>query len=297
MNLCRCERGHFYDKEKYATCPHCAGGSATDETLTTAFTDEVTAPASSGYDAGYARGSFAGTSYAGGSFAGTGYAGGFDIAPGNASDVTEQVTPQGRYNVSDIPANQATVAHGVPGIDPPTEPLQGWCGTADITMETEDIEDNDHTIGIYDQYFDNVGATESNYNFSKKAPVVNKVSTPCVGWLIAMNGEHIGTDFRLKVGKNFIGRNESNDVALTEDKSVSRERQAIVVYEPKTHMYLVQSGDASSLVYRNNELVMTPVKLEAYDMITVGDVNLLFMPLCGERFNWGSLFEEMKKNK
>lgn len=42
-------------------------------------------------------------------------------------------------------------------------------------------------------------------------------------------------------------------------------------------------------------MVLTPVKLEAYDMITVGDVNLLFIPLCGERFNWSDLFEEMKK--
>lgn len=27
MNLCKCDKGHFYDKEKYITCPHCAGGS------------------------------------------------------------------------------------------------------------------------------------------------------------------------------------------------------------------------------------------------------------------------------
>jgi hypothetical protein len=32
-------------------------------------------------------------------------------------------------------------------------------------------------------------------------------------------------------------------------------------------------------------------------MLTVGDVNLLFIPLCGERFNWGDLLESMKKNK
>ncbi len=25
MNLCRCEKGHFYDKEKYSKCPHCNG--------------------------------------------------------------------------------------------------------------------------------------------------------------------------------------------------------------------------------------------------------------------------------
>ena len=48
MNLCRCEKGHFYDKEKYATCPHCSGGSAADNSLTSAFavdpTSAVTQP-------------------------------------------------------------------------------------------------------------------------------------------------------------------------------------------------------------------------------------------------------------
>lgn len=269
MNLCRCEKGHFYDREKYATCPHCAGGSASDETLTTAFTEDVTAPVLSG----------------------------MPTAPGNAMDVTEQVGSSGGYQVADIPADQPTIAQGMFGGDTPTVPLnQDIFNISNSTVPlTEDPEEDDHTIGIYDDYF----KTESNEekNYAGKKTVVNKVSTPCVGWLIAMGGEHLGTDFRLKVGKNFIGRSEKMDVALTEDKSVSRECQAIVVYEPRTHMYLVQPGEASTLVYRNNEVVLTPVKLEAYDVITVGDVNLLFMPLCGERFNWGDLFDEMKKNK
>lgn len=37
MNLSRCENGHFYDKEKYASCPHCAQGAGTDESMTTVF--------------------------------------------------------------------------------------------------------------------------------------------------------------------------------------------------------------------------------------------------------------------
>ena len=45
----------------------------------------------------------------------------------------------------------------------------------------------------------------------------------------------------------------------------------------------------------NNNLLLTPEKLEAYDMITVGDVNLLFMPLCGAKFNWGGVLDELKK--
>lgn len=31
MNLKRCSNGHFYDVDKYATCPHCAGASGVDD--------------------------------------------------------------------------------------------------------------------------------------------------------------------------------------------------------------------------------------------------------------------------
>lgn len=82
------------------------------------------------------------------------------------------------------------------------------------------------------------------------------------------------------------------DVALTGDKSVSREKQAIVVYEPKQHLYLIQPGEASSLVYCNNEVVLNPKMLKAYDIITVGEVNLLFIPLCGKDFNWNELLHK-----
>jgi len=76
------------------------------------------------------------------------------------------------------------------------------------------------------------------------------------------------------------------DIALVGDKSVSRNKHAILVYEPKQHLYLVQPGESSELVYLNDEVVLSPMKLQAYDVITVGEVKLLFMPLCGAKFNW-----------
>lgn len=263
MNLCRCEKGHFYDKEKYATCPHCAGGSASDESLTTVFTEDVNMPGPGQMN------------MFGGSVSG--------------ADVTEQVSQPSPFPVASMPADQETVAMDYDTMDTPTVPLdQGLFGDPGN-------DDNDHTIGFFDYDFGAVPGQDSAVKPLEKKPAANKVSTPCVGWLIALGGEHVGTDFRLKVGKNFVGRSPQMDVALTEDKSVSRDRHAIVVYEPKAHLYLVQPGESSSLVYRNNDVVLTPVRLEAYDVITVGDVNLLFMPLCGERFNWSDLLEEMKK--
>ncbi len=279
MNLCRCANGHFYDKEKYATCPHCNGGSAVDDTLTAAFTEDANIQnmqniqniqnmQGQGFgqadDAGYGR-----------------------QMPG--TNVTEQVSQNDPFPIADMGAEQTTVSKDY-DTGQKTEALDPWS-----VYESFPGDDNDHTIGIFEADFGTVSGQNSRVGTMEKKPAANKVSTPCVGWLIALGGEHVGTDFRLKAGKNFVGRSPQMDVALTEDKSVSRDRHAIVVYEPKAHLYLVQPGESSSLVYRNNEVVLTPVKLEAYDMITVGDVNLLFIPLCGERFNWSDLFEEMKK--
>lgn len=186
-------------------------------------------------------------------------------------------------------ADEPTEALYTAPADSPTVPLNVFTQTVPGS-----VDDDDHTIGIYDDFFGAPSVGASQTACQNRTSAANKVSTPCVGWLVALGGEHIGTDFRLKAGKNFIGRDMQMDVALTEDKSVSRDRHAIVVYEPKAHLYLVQPGESSSLVYRNDQVVLTPVKLEAYDVITVGDVNLLFMPLCGERFNWGDLLKQMK---
>lgn len=260
MNLCRCERGHFYDKEKYSSCPHCAGGSVSDDKLTMAFTETATVPM-------------------GGMRPPQTEPEGPDLL-GEGARMTPPPIIGSTLPIAGMPVDQPTIPVSV--ADQPTVPL---------TM-TIPKPDDDHTVGFFADVFP---GTESKEGKTVRLQTVNKVDTPCVGWLVALGGEHLGTDFRLKVGKNFIGRDAKMDVALTEDKSVSRDRHAIVVYEPKAHLYLIQPGESSSLVYRNNEVVLTPVKLEAYDMITVGDVNLLFMPLCGERFNWGDLLEELKK--
>ncbi len=263
MNLCRCENGHFYDKEKYASCPHCAGGSAADSGLTEAFTNDVTQPLGFGEMPGFIQG----------------------------ENNTEQYDPA-NLPLSDKSADEKTEAVYQSFEDTPTVPL-----TIPSTVPAG-MEDDDYTVGIYDDFFQPSPAKETRQNpIPPRMPAAAKASAPCVGWLIAMGGEHIGTDFRLKAGKNFIGRSSKMDVALTEDKSVSRDRHAIVVYEPKAHLYLVQPGESSSLVYKNDEVVLTPVQLEAYDVITVGDVNLLFMPLCGTRFNWGDLFKKIKSEE
>lgn len=119
--------------------------------------------------------------------------------------------------------------------------------------------------------------------------------TPCVGWLIALNGSHIGQDFHLRVGKNYIGRDTGMDIALTGDKSVSRNKHAIVVYEPKHHKYFIQPGESNELVYVNDEVVLLPMPLKPYDLIVIGDIELWFMPLCDDQHNWSEVIRKLQE--
>ena len=50
------------------------------------------------------------------------------------------------------------------------------------------------------------------------------------------------------------------DVQIPEP-TVSRERHAIITYEPKKRMFLIQPGDGSGMVFTfNDELLMTSLR-------------------------------------
>lgn len=123
---------------------------------------------------------------------------------------------------------------------------------------------------------------------------------PVVGWLVCIEGQHFGEDFRLKTGRNCIGRTAGMDVMLSGEKSVSREKHTVVVYEPKANRFFIQPGEATELAYLNDEVVLQVMSLKPYDIITLGDVRLMFVPCCAEQFKWDAVKkdnEEKEKDK
>lgn len=109
---------------------------------------------------------------------------------------------------------------------------------------------------------------------------------PVVGWLVCIEGEYYGESFNLKMGRNFIGRAQSMDIVLAKDNSVSRDKHAIVLYEPKKREFLAQPGDSRSLFYLNDEVVLMTEKLKKGDVLTLGNTKLMFIPCCGPDFAW-----------
>ena len=56
---------------------------------------------------------------------------------------------------------------------------------------------------------------------------------PVVGWLVCITGKSIGEAYRLKAGKNYVGRDIRMDVVISNDAKVSREKHMTIMYEPE----------------------------------------------------------------
>lgn len=108
---------------------------------------------------------------------------------------------------------------------------------------------------------------------------------PVTGWLVCIQGDQRGSDYRLHSGKNFLGRSPSMDVVLADDKSVSRDKHCSVVYDPKgNHFYL--TPEKGNVVLRNGKLVEKAEKLQERDTLQLGETILQFIPFCQEDITW-----------
>lgn len=229
MNMKRCENGHFYDADQFASCPHCQEMNAQSGNETVGIMGST---------------------------------------EGN------KTVPAGRMEdsmplVSSMASPNAFGGMGI--IGDRIEPVD-----VGITLG------GDPTIPPYD---DDDMKTQSFY-------ATEKGHEPVVGWLVCIKGEAFGEGFKLKSGRNFIGRASNMDVVLTGDATVSREKHAIVLYEPKRRKFMVQAGESRELFYLNDEVVLTAEELKAKDVLTIGKTKLLFVPCCDESFGWDELEEE-----
>lgn len=137
--------------------------------------------------------------------------------------------------------------------------------------------------------FDNSGNSfVENYNDATAPVSVGGVEgfSPVVGWLVCVDGPAEGMDYRIRAGYNYIGRSENMDICILGDNNIGRERHAMIAYDPQEKIYFFGPADGRSIVRKNDKMVMVPVELAAYDIVRIGSTKLMFVPLCGEHFNW-----------
>lgn len=115
---------------------------------------------------------------------------------------------------------------------------------------------------------------------------VDEKVDPVVGWLVCIEGVNYGKDYRIHNGKNFIGRADGMQIQILGDNAISRVNHAAAVYDGKNRTTFILPGDATGLVYHNGEAVYSPTELAPYSIVELGHSKFLFIPLCGEHFEW-----------
>jgi hypothetical protein len=126
---------------------------------------------------------------------------------------------------------------------------------------------------------------EGNENTDQdEAPALKN---PVSGFLVIISGPGRGSISRLRYGMNSIGRDGSQQIALDHgDNRISREGHCTVTYDPVTRKFYLQHGEGVQLTYLDGQPVLEVMQLSAGNKIRVGETELLFVPLCGESFDW-----------
>lgn len=269
MNLIKCPNGHFYDASKFQFCPHCSSINPASNDLTVPLTgginghqeDVMTVPATGAV--AQMNVSFPQNVSATPSFNPVPSQGIEDMKTVPIANGAQQVAPPPALaQAAPIPFPAPVVpAPPVPPV-PPVDPAK-----------TAPIMDDQKTVGL------------SSITVTGPAGTKRSVE-PVVGWVVVINGPERGRSMQLKSGRNFVGRAPGNDILLKEDTTVSREKHAIIVFEPRTQTFLVQPGTSKELFYVNDEVVLDTKKIEAYDTLSIGRTKLVFIPFCGEFFSW-----------
>lgn len=164
-------------------------------------------------------------------------------------------------------------------------PMDGAGKTEPIQRDTVPVNPQPAAWASADDY-KTAGYSADSYNPTMPVNAVQDMAVrPVTGWLVCVEGPEKGKDFRLHSDMNYIGRTKANDVVLS-DPTVSRERHAMVAYDTRGKMFFFAPANGSSLVRQNGRPVLSTVELKAGDRLEIGEGIYMFMPLCGENFEW-----------
>lgn len=110
---------------------------------------------------------------------------------------------------------------------------------------------------------------------------------PAVAWLVVVEGPGRGNHCPVYYGQNSIGRGADQRIRLGfGDVRIARDAHAYLIYDDVARKYYLRDNGKANLVRLNGSPVMTPMELKDRDRISIGETVLLFVPLCGENFDW-----------
>lgn len=252
MKLMKCPNNHFYDGDVYSQCPHCKDVSDDPKT---------------------------------------------EKLDRSASDLKSKNAKQEEESIWEKPVQSEVL---------PSQKNRG-SGTQneqkrmqnDLEREISDLNVTEklHSFNDADEYEDFDYQEHRNHGVSGGIPDdegktvrfssrKEDAKEPLVGWLVGLNGEVFGEGFPLVTGRNYIGRGSDMDVVLRGDPSVSRNKHAVIIYDPRSRQFLIQPGESKELFYMDEKLVLDTQVMNSGCELCIGETKLRFIAFCGEDFSW-----------
>lgn len=173
--------------------------------------------------------------------------------------------------------------------DTPTPPVADITSTEPIDAGFGDFQGTPLSTSAFQEPSANV------QNYAPTAPVSPAFTPsdshktpflPVVGWLVCIEGPAMGRDYRIHSQYNYIGRGQHMDICISGDSCISAEKAAILAYDDEEKLFSFGPGLGHNVVRVNGKMLMNATELNPYDELTIGKTKLLFVPLCGERFDW-----------
>jgi hypothetical protein len=101
---------------------------------------------------------------------------------------------------------------------------------------------------------------------------------------VCVEGPAQGLDYRVRGGRNLIGRAAHMNIRIAKDESVVDDYHAVLTYDPRDCSFWLAAGGGTT--YRNGAVVDRPLTLQLHDTLEIGHTFLRFIPFCGEAFRW-----------
>ena len=281
MKKVKCANGHFFDAEKFESCPLCgekaaetAGAISRKEPEHISKTEPLVSK----------RGSFFSALHEGERKANT-----HSRVPDTPKTERHTINDDTGNKIDDYISQIIAEVRSEGIADLPSEEKTHGTNPGAFSLPEQPSQDKD-TSDVASALWSEVKATAAQRISSLPKTVsyydVEADIEPPVGWIVSVKGPYQGRAFMCKAGKNRIGRAANMDICLTEDAKVSREAHASIIYEPKQRKFYVLAGKGSGLTYLNGELIFEHADLMSYDKLSIGKSEFVFLPLCGDRFSW-----------
>ena len=109
---------------------------------------------------------------------------------------------------------------------------------------------------------------------------------PTLGWMVCIKGKKRGKDYRIAVDRCYIGRSDSNDIALGHELELHRDSYFVVAYNRNNRSFWLDATQCRDNIFVNGALVTAGLQLKSYDKLQIGATEFLFIPLCSDSFGW-----------